>query len=261
MPLARFKSQIIYILLFCKLFVLGILFLHFAQHKFTYHQTKELLFILFPLFAAYLVLALKYVPNHKPQISGKGVREAIVLMGRLMPILFTLFAVVVLTFQSIGTASGQESFQRMREIIGWNEILFGVYFGYIIQVIIQKSDSVPDQNQAILFTLQQLQANFEHRPPMNSTDKEQHQQQVILMELKQTIAEGKIAKAIENLKSFIQSSSNAQGALNQVIQLSAQYNQYKERRRLNLTNNDLMPNLVANGLLEIIDELHNRTLP
>ncbi len=254
MPLSKFRSQIIYVLFFSKIAVLLVLFFHWAQSKFQFSHVKELLFIILPLFTVYLTLLMKFTMDEANELEteAKQVKGPIVIIGRTTPIFFAFYMIAALTFPPAGAL---ESFNQMKEMIGWGEIIFGFYIGYVIQAIIQKSVAPKNQEERIIASLDQIQSTLHRRPFLKSPVGKAETRE--LAEIKGLLSKGKIRKAINQLKDYVQSHTESDDLLNQLINLSGQYYQYQEQRRLNLTNDHTIPNRVVAALLEIITELES----
>lgn len=219
--------------------------------KFKFHQVKDLLFIILPLFTVYLTIIMKFITvlDSVPAQLEYHVSGPIIFIGRLFPFIFAIYMILVIVFHPAGTSSSENnSFMQMKELIGWGEATFGFYIGYIVQAVFQKIPQSNNQSEELISTLKQIQKRI--RPIKNISDTSND-----LTELKSLIGQGDIQEAFDKLKNYIFQNDSSNKVLNQVINLSSQYYRYAEQKRLNLVNDDTIANKVTKGLLEIIDEL------
>ena len=256
MLFSKFRRHVIYIIFFSKMSVLLVLFFHRLQSKFLYTQVKDLLFIILPLFTVYLSILMKFLldAEKSPELTAevKMVSGPVVFIGKLLPTLFALYMILVLTLQPAGSP---DSFVQMKEMIGLGEVIFGVYIGYIIQATIQKAVAPERQEKRIVATLRLLRviakSTFTENGPQNQVD-------IPKSKLKDLLAKGKIEQTLDLLIKHLQelNGSDNEILLNQVIILSGQFHQYRREAQLNLTDDITIPSRVTYALLDFIDEIN-----
>lgn len=256
MLLSRFRTQVLYSLLGSKLAVILTIFFHLLQSKFIFEQVRELLFIVVPLFAVYLVAASSYLSHSGTELqrdqNDKSVSGPILFLGRWVPILFAIYMIIVLTAPSSGTAEKSTGFQQMKEMVGWAEVIFGFFLGYVFTSLFQWGNTSPSQTEALSATLEKIQQMLAH--PSRATTV----QSIDAKQLKALIVSGQISAAIESLVGELESKEDSGELLNQVLNLHAQFHLYTQQRRVNLVGDDTILNRVRQGLLEIIDQVDGK---
>lgn len=254
MVLSKFRSQVLYIWLCCRFAVILFIFFHLLQNKFIFEQVKELMFLILPVFAVDFAAAIKNATaNGESGISRAGDKQVdrlTIILGKWVPIIFAGYLILVLTFQSAGTTAGNQGFGQMKELIGWAEVIYAFYTGFMLLSLFSASVSTDEEIKATLEKIQQALQSPVRPVSFNGARVDQ---------IKSLIAKGQVQAAIDQLISELEAGNDNNHLTNQVLNLSAQFHLYTQRKRVNITKDDTVFNQVSLGLLEIVDEMRGRS--
>lgn len=258
--LSRFKLNLSLSILIGKLFILA--FILFQQHGYTFVFPQTLLFILteLPLFALFLSFFIKYLAQETESRNlNKGSESIPAVYGSFIHsinFVYTLSVILVLNFMPAGTEKESDPGSEYTDENTLNiirylltiEFVFGIYLGYIIQDVFLKLVKKSD-NEELINMVKQIKETLKVKDDLKLLPYHK------LLEIRQEIARGHIEEAIKSLINCIEQSNTSIEFLNQVYGLSFRYHHFKRQNRIGNVNDSITLNQVANGLLELIDEV------
>ncbi len=136
MKLTLFRKRMIYLLLICQFVIIGTAIFLWIASGYDFQQLKEIFFLIIPLFSANITLAVHFYLNKldKTETKDYEVPGPLKVIGIGGSIVYAVYMLAIL-FSYVNVSSDSDSFTQMKELIGWGEILFGVYIGYIMAAI------------------------------------------------------------------------------------------------------------------------------
>lgn len=108
-----------------------------TQEVFFMNQVLDLVFIISPLFSAYLTLIIKFFlkPAGKPEVEKVGFNYTFI--NFFYPLVFLISIVMSINLYKSQTI---ETFDNLKKVIGSIELSFGVYMGLIIEKLFPRTN-------------------------------------------------------------------------------------------------------------------------
>lgn len=129
-----FRQRLIYALMIAKFAVVGWAFFMWLTKGYNFSQLKEILLLIVPLFSTNLILMIQYYLDDNKDRSvddAMTVAGPVRIIGLIGSMLYGLYMIGVLAM----VPGDPDAFTNMKEMLGWGEILFGVYLGYVVKSI------------------------------------------------------------------------------------------------------------------------------
>jgi len=129
-----FRQRLLYAMLSAKLTVVSWTLFMWLTKGYNFSQLKEILFLVVPLFSANLIIMIQYYLD-KEKIAAFDnediVPSPVRIIGLVGSLLYAFYMIGVLSMVPGET----DAFNDLKEMLGWGEILFGVYLGYVVKAV------------------------------------------------------------------------------------------------------------------------------
>jgi hypothetical protein len=129
-----FRQRLLYAMLIAKLVVVSWTFFMWLTKGYNFSQLKDILFLVVPLFSTNLIIMVQYYLDDEKIAAADNqaiVPSPIRIIGIVGSLLYCFYMVSVLSMVPGET----EAFNDLKEMLGWGEILFGVYLGYVVKAV------------------------------------------------------------------------------------------------------------------------------
>lgn len=142
MSYETFRVRFLIFLLIAKLLVLGWLFLMYTTHGYSWAETKDLIYIIAPIFAAHLIPGISFYA--KSRSSKNTPLSEIKILDKpntaFVWIAFSLITIYALyNIWAVSSVPGTKNgFAVVKEMLALAEILFGILIGVIVSELYHK---------------------------------------------------------------------------------------------------------------------------